>query len=94
MQSVVDEVYARFVTLVADGVAQCSVVVGPEAAFAAFLVIMHSEDGAQKKYLATIKTICEAGELPWERYAGIYDRSLFNDGKPQRFGTRYFGAPT
>lgn len=61
--------------------------VGPEAAFAAFLVIMHSEDGRQKKYLATIKTICEAGELPWERYAGIYDRSLFNDGKPQRFGT-------
>ena len=61
--------------------------VGPEAAFAAFLVIMHSDDGAQTKYLATIKTICEAGELPWERYAGIYDRSLFNDGKPQRFGT-------
>jgi len=61
--------------------------VGPEAAFAAFLVIMHSEDGRQKKYLATIKTICEANELPWERYAAIYDRSLFNDGKPQRFGT-------
>jgi hypothetical protein len=61
--------------------------VGQEAALAAFLVTMHSEDGLQKKYLATIKTICEEGELPWERYAAIYDRGLFNDKKPQKFGT-------
>ena len=61
--------------------------VGPEAAMAAFLVTMHSSDGAQKIYLADIKKACEAKELPWERYAAIYDRSLFNDGKPQRFGT-------
>lgn len=61
--------------------------VGPEAAMAAFLVVMHSNDGAQKKYLAEIKKVCEAGELPWERYAAIYDRGLFNEGKPQRFGT-------
>lgn len=61
--------------------------VGPEAAMAAFLVVMHSRDGAQKKYLADIKRVCEAGELPWERYAAIYDRSLFNDNLPQKYGT-------
>jgi hypothetical protein len=61
--------------------------VGQEAAMAAYLVTMHSNDGMQKKYLATIKTICEESELPWERYAAIYDRSLFNDNKPQKYGT-------
>jgi hypothetical protein len=61
--------------------------VGREAAMAAYLVVMHSQTGLQKKYLATIKKICEEKELPWERYALIYDRSLFNEGKPQRFGT-------
>lgn len=61
--------------------------VGTEAAMAAYLTVMHSNDGLQKKYLAVIKTICEAGELPWMRYALIVDRSLFNENKPQRFGT-------
>jgi hypothetical protein len=61
--------------------------VGPEAAMAAFLVVMHSRDGVQKRYLADIKRVCEAGELPWERYAAIYDRSLFNENQPQKYGT-------
>lgn len=61
--------------------------VGREAAMAAYLVAMHSHTGLQKKYLSTIKRICEEKELPWERYALICDRSLFNENKPQRFGT-------
>jgi hypothetical protein len=61
--------------------------VGREAAMAAYLVTMHSHTGLQKKYLTTIKRICEEKELPWERYALIYDRSLVNENKPQRFGT-------
>jgi len=61
--------------------------VGQEAAMAAYLTVMHSDDGLQKKYLPVIRTICEAGELPWMRYANMYDRSLFNEGKPQHFGT-------
>jgi len=61
--------------------------VGKEAALGAYLVVMHSEDGAQKKYLPAIKAVCEAGELPWVRYANMYDRSLFNDNLPQRYGT-------
>lgn len=61
--------------------------VGPEAAMGAYLVVMHSEDGAQKRHLAAVRAACEAGELPWVRYANMYDRSLFNEGRPQRFGT-------
>ena len=61
--------------------------VGREAAMAAYLVVMHSNDGAQKKHLPAIKAVCEAGELPWVRYANIYDRSLFNENLPQRYGT-------
>jgi len=61
--------------------------VGPEAAFGAYLVAMHSHDGAQKIHLADIKKACESGELPWVRYANIYDRALFNENKPQRYGT-------
>jgi hypothetical protein len=61
--------------------------VGREAAMAAYLVIQHSNSELQKKYLPVVKTICEAKELPWERYAMMYDRSLFNENKPQKFGT-------
>jgi len=61
--------------------------VGREAAMGAYLVAMHSSDGAQKKYLPAVKAVCEAGELPWVRYANMYDRSLFNEGLPQRYGT-------
>jgi hypothetical protein len=61
--------------------------VGKEAAMGAYLVVMHSDDGAQKKYLPAVKAVCETGELPWVRYANMYDRSLFNDNLPQRYGT-------
>ena len=61
--------------------------VGSEAAMGAYLVAMHTNDGSQKRYLPMIEKICEAKELPWVRYANIYDRCLFNDNKPQRYGT-------
>ena len=38
--------------------------VGSEAAMAAYLVAMHSGDGAQKKYLPAVKAAFEAGEKP------------------------------
>lgn len=61
--------------------------VGKEAAMGAYLVAMHSSDGAQKKYLPAVKAVCEAGELPWFRYANMCDRSRFNENLPQRYGT-------
>lgn len=62
-------------------------IVGEDAVWGAYLVALHSNDGAQKSYLADIKKACEAKELPWFRYAAIYDRALFNENKPQRYGT-------
>lgn len=62
-------------------------VVGKEAAMCAYLVAMHTNDGSQKKYLPMIRQSCAEGELPWQRYANIYDRCLFNDKKPQKYGT-------
>lgn len=61
--------------------------VGAEAAMAAFLVAMHTNDGSQKKYLPMIRLACERKELPWVRYASIYDRCLYNENKPQKYGT-------
>jgi tetratricopeptide (TPR) repeat protein len=61
--------------------------VGSDAAMAAYLVAIHTNDGSQKKYLPMIKQRCEENELPWQRYANIYDRCLFNENKPQKYGT-------
>jgi len=61
--------------------------VGSEAAMGAYLVAMHSNDGSQKKYLPAIKQRCKENELSWQRYANIYDRCLFNENKPQKYGT-------
>jgi hypothetical protein len=61
--------------------------VGSDAAMAAYLTVMHSNDGMQKEYLPVIKKICEEKELSWERYAMMYDRSLYNENKPQKYGT-------
>jgi hypothetical protein len=61
--------------------------VGNEAAMAAYLVVMHSNDELQKKYLPVIKQRCEENELSWQRYAAIYDRALYNENKPQKYGT-------
>ncbi len=61
--------------------------VGQPAVMAAYLVAMHTNDGSQKKYLPMIWKSCEEKELPWQRYANIYDRCLFNENKPQKYGT-------
>jgi hypothetical protein len=61
--------------------------VGEEAAMASYLIVMHSNDGLQKKYLSVIKQCCEENELSWQRYAAIYDRALYNENKPQKYGT-------
>jgi len=61
--------------------------VGQEAANTAFIIIMHSNSVLINKYLTTIKQICIEKELPWERYASIYDRALWYEKKPQKYGT-------
>lgn len=61
--------------------------VGREAAMAAYLVVQHSNASMQRKYLPEVKKMCEAKELPWERYAMMYDRMCTNENIPQRYGT-------
>jgi hypothetical protein len=61
--------------------------VGEQAVMSAYLVAMHTNDGSQKKYLPMIRKSCEEKELPWQRYANIYDRCLFNENLPQKYGT-------
>ena len=61
--------------------------VGQPAAMSAYLVAMHTNDGSQKKYLPMIRKACEEKELPWQRYANIFDRCLYNENKPQKYGT-------
>jgi hypothetical protein len=61
--------------------------VGREAFMSAYLVAMHINDESQKKYLPMIKNSCQENELPWIRYALIYDRCCFNEKIPQKYGT-------
>jgi hypothetical protein len=62
--------------------------VGKDAANAAFTIILHSNSTLINKYLPTIKQICTEKELTWERYAAIYDRALWYEKKPQKYGTQ------
>jgi hypothetical protein len=68
--------------------------VGEQAARTAFTVILHSNSRLINKYLPTVKVICEEKELPWERYATMYDRSLWYEKKPQKYGTHTQFNPT
>lgn len=62
--------------------------VGQEASTAAFLIIQHSDETLQKKYLPTIKKLCEEREADWGSYALMYDRIQVSEKKPQRYGSQ------
>ena len=62
--------------------------VGEAAAEAAFLVIQHSDNARQKKYLPLIRERCVSKEASWESYALMYDRIQISEGKPQRYGSQ------
>jgi tetratricopeptide (TPR) repeat protein len=61
--------------------------VGKEAAGTAFFVIMHSNSTLIRKYLPEIQAMYKAKELIGMQYASLYDRALWYDKKPQRYGT-------
>jgi len=62
--------------------------VGEQAASAAFLIIQHSDNEKQKKYLPVIKKLCEQNEADWQSYALMYDRIQVYDNKPQKYGSQ------
>jgi len=68
----------------------------------AFLVIQHSNQEAQEKYLPLLKQAADDGELRWSSVALMIDRVLLGQGKKQTYGSQvntdqetgeyYFGA--
>ena len=62
--------------------------VGGTASGAAFLIIQHSDNEKQKKYLPVIKKLCEEKEAAWQSYALMYDRIQISDNKPQKYGSQ------
>lgn len=62
--------------------------VGERAAGAAFLIIQHSDNEKQKKYLPTIEKLCKEKEANWQSYALMYDRIQIGDNKPQKYGSQ------
>ena len=62
--------------------------VGLEACRSAFLIIQHSDINKMKKYIPTIKKLCNEGEGSCQAFALLYDRIKTIEGKPQRYGTQ------
>lgn len=62
--------------------------VGARAAGAAFLIIQHSDNEKQKKYLPIIEKLCKEKEASWQSYALMYDRIQTNENRPQKYGSQ------
>ena len=62
--------------------------VGAEAGSSAFLVIQHSNNEYQEKYLPVIKDLCLQKEAAWGDYALMYDRVQMHNHKPQKYGSQ------
>jgi hypothetical protein len=58
------------------------------AASAVFLVIQHSNDKTQKRYLSLLEKAFKAGEADWQDYALMKDRVLVSEKKPQLYGSQ------
>lgn len=62
--------------------------VGPSAGSAAFMVIQHSNQEAQEKYLPLLKKAADQGELRWSSVALMIDRVLLGKGEKQVYGSQ------
>lgn len=62
--------------------------VGPSNMGTAFLVIQHSNQEAQEKYLPLLKQAADDGELRWSSVALLIDRVLLGKGEKQIYGSQ------
>jgi flagellar motor protein MotB len=62
--------------------------VGTAGASTAFLIVQHSDLATMRKYLPTIKALCESGEARWPDYALLYDRVQMMSNMPQLYGSQ------
>ena len=67
--------------------------VGSQAASAAFIILQHSNAGAQEKYIGVFEAACRNNEGNWQQYALMFDRMRMNQNKPQRYGTHNYLDP-
>lgn len=61
---------------------------GDQASRDAMLILMHSDDSTQEKYLKNIEKLAHKNEVVGEDYIILYDKVQINHGKPQKFGTQ------
>ena len=79
-----------------------STMVGPSAGSTAFMVIQHSNQEMQEKYLPLLKEQADKNEIRWSSVALMIDRVLLGKGEKQIYGSQvhtdqetgeqYFGA--
>lgn len=62
--------------------------VGDQASVAAFLILQHSEQSTQEKYLEMFKQAAKSGEARKADAAMLEDRVLMRQGKKQIYGTQ------
>jgi len=62
--------------------------VGPSAASTAFMVIQHSNQEMQEKYLPLLKEQADKGEVRWSSIALMIDRVLLGKGEKQIYGSQ------
>lgn len=64
--------------------------VGKDGAFAAYMIIIHSPSlELKREALPHVEKGLAKGELPPVAVAGLTDKVLVTEGKPQRYGTHY-----
>lgn len=64
--------------------------VGSEASDAATLLLNHSADHAwQRELLPRLATLADEGKIDGSNLAGVIDKELVSEGKPQRYGTQF-----
>jgi hypothetical protein len=62
--------------------------VGPQASGALFLVIQHSNQSSQKRYLPMMRAAVKAGKARGSALALLEDRIALADGQPQTYGSQ------
>lgn len=66
---------------------------GAEYANNAFMVLQHADKASQHTYLPLVRAAAARGDLPASELAMFEDRVLVSDGKPQLYGTQFWGTP-
>lgn len=65
--------------------------IGRDAMRGVFLIIQHADGDRewQKSQLVNLKQAVDAGDLPKQNYAYLYDRIKVNEGQAQRYGSQF-----